>query len=386
MTVAAIAFGVASLIVSGGFIEDLYRQLAESIIRSQTGHLQIAHPAFFDAGSRSPEKHRIADLTAVEQSLVQGNAVQLVTARLSFVGLLGNGRADQPIIGEGIDADKEATFATALTILSGRSLEKAGPRAILVGEGLAKALKLKPGDDVNLVANTIDGSMNALELVVGGTFRTYSKDYDARAVKVPLNIAQELLDTRDANTIVVMLRDTAHTSAAAESAARAVSSRRLEVRTWRQLNDFYTKTVQFYDRQFSVLTAIILFMVVLGVSNAVNMAVYERTAEFGTMRALGNRSGYAMRLIIVECAVLGFVGAAAGVLLGLALGASISAVGIPMPPPPNSSSGYTATIALVPAVIVESFFVGLLATIIASVIPALRIRRMAIVEALQRAA
>ena len=37
----AIALGVASLIVAGGFIHDVYIQMGESIIHSQYGHLQI---------------------------------------------------------------------------------------------------------------------------------------------------------------------------------------------------------------------------------------------------------------------------------------------------------------------------------------------------------
>ena len=57
----AIALGVAAIIVSGGFIRDIFLQLAEAIVHSQTGHLQIAKSEFFASGSRSPEKHLIAD-------------------------------------------------------------------------------------------------------------------------------------------------------------------------------------------------------------------------------------------------------------------------------------------------------------------------------------
>jgi putative ABC transport system permease protein len=215
-------------------------------------------------------------------------------------------------------------------------------------------------------------------------FRTYSRDYDARAVKVPLAAAQDLLDTTDVNLVIVMVGDTAQTSAVASQAAGPMRARGLAVRTWQQLNDFYTKTVRFYDRQFDVLSAIILFMVVLGVSNAINMSVFERTAEFGTMRALGNRSAYAVRLIMLECTLLGAIGAACGVVVGVAIALLISAIGIPMPPPPNSNSGYTATIALVPAVIVAACLLGLVATVLAGVIPALRMQRVPIVDALQR--
>jgi putative ABC transport system permease protein len=384
MTLAAIAFGVAALIVTGGFVQDLYHQLAESIIHSQTGHLQIAQPALFAEGSRSPEKHRIADAAGVQAELARIPGVADAMGRLAFVGLLSNGRSDLPIVGEGIEPDKEARLTTSVTLLSGRPLTQADRRGALLGEGLAKALKVKPGDFVTLIGSTVDGSVNTVEREVTGIFRTYSKDYDARAVKIPLEAAQELLDTPDVNIVIVMLRDTAQTDAVIQQVTPLMVARGLAVKSWQQLNDFYPKTVTFYDRQFGVLTAIILFMVVLGVTNAVNMAVFERVGEFGTMRALGNRSGYTVRLIMLECTLLGAIGAACGVAGGVAMAMLISTIGIPMPPPPNSNSGYIAMIALVPGVIVEAFLVGLTATILAGPIPALRVRRMAIVDALQR--
>ena len=44
-TLAAVTFGVVALILSQGFVEDIFVQLAEAIIHSQTGHVQIAKEA-----------------------------------------------------------------------------------------------------------------------------------------------------------------------------------------------------------------------------------------------------------------------------------------------------------------------------------------------------
>ncbi len=385
MTLSAIAFGVAALIVSGGFVLDLYRQLGEAIIHSQSGHLQIARPALFAEGSRSPEKHRIAELDAVKSELTRVPNVQHTMARLSFVGLLSNGRTDLPIIGEGAEPAEEAQFATSIKFLSGRPLTSGDRNGAAVGEGLAKALRLAPGDFITLVAATVDGSMNTTDLEVTGIFRSFSKDYDARAVKIPLRAAQELLNTPDANTIVLLLDDTEKTAAALEQATLRMQPRGLAVKAWQELNDFYANTVKLYDRQFGVLTVIILFMVALGVTNAVNMAVFERLGEFGTMRALGNRGWHVVKLVMLECALLGAIGAALGVAIGIMLALLISAVGIPMPPPPNSNIGYTAAIELAPRIILEAFAVGLIATVLSGVIPSLRARRVAIVDALRQA-
>ena len=60
-----------------------------------------------------------------------------------------------------------------------------------------------------------------------------------------------------------------------------------EVKPWHELADFYNNTAALYERQFDVLQAIILVMVLLGVANSVSMTLHERTSEFGIMRALG---------------------------------------------------------------------------------------------------
>src|SRR5215217_8061538 len=84
MTLVAIATGVAALVLSGGFVQDLYQQLGESIIHSQSGHLQVARAAFFGEGSRAPEKQRISQLGATKSELAQLDGVRHVMARLNF--------------------------------------------------------------------------------------------------------------------------------------------------------------------------------------------------------------------------------------------------------------------------------------------------------------
>ena len=384
MTLVVIATGVAALIVSGGFVEDLYRQLGDAIIHSQTGHLQVAKPEFFGGGSRSPEKYRISDPAAVERDFGALPGVVQVSARLGFAGLLSNTRTDRPILGEGIEPDKEAKLATSIAILAGRTLTSKDRHGMLVGEGLAKALDLHPGDPVTLLATTVDGAMNTADLEVTGIFRSFSRDYDARAVKIPLDAAQDLIGTRDANTVVVLLADTADSAGVQAAAQPLMRARGLEVKRWDELNDFYANTVRLYDRQFGVLRVIILFMVALGVANAINMAIFERLGEFGTMRALGDPKARVFRLIVAECTLLGVLGAAAGVILGISLSMLVSWIGIPMPPPPNSNIGFTARIEISRSLCATAFAFGVVATVLAGLVPALRARSVPIVDALRQ--
>ncbi len=384
LTLLAILVGVVGLILSGGFVHDIFNQLGEILIHSHSGHIQVSRNGYFSRGGRSPEKYLIADAEPVRAAIKAVAGVEDVMGRLYFSGLINNGRSDLPFIGEGVEAVPEARLGSGVVIVAGRRLMEKDGYAMLIGSGLAHDLRLKPGDRATLVTNTPDGAMNSMEVEVVGVFQTFSKDYDAHAVRIPLATAQELQATSGVNTLVVALKHTQDTGPVAAALTDKFAQAGLETKTWQQLNEFYAQTVEMYDAQFGVLRLIILLMVLLSVANSVNMSLFERIGEFGTMMALGNRRNHIAALVLAENLLIGLAGAAAGVVIGILLALLISAFGLPMPPPPNSNLSYVAHIRLVPGVIAGAFAVGLVATIAAALLPAVRIRRLPVVEALRQ--
>jgi putative ABC transport system permease protein len=99
--------------------------------------------------------------------------------------------------------------------------------------------------------------------------------------------------------------------------------------------------------------------------------------------ALGNRPRTVVRLVLLENLFLGTVGAIAGVTFGAIVAVAISAVGIPMPPPPNSEVGYRAAIQVVPAVVLTGLVVGIVSPLLAAIIPGRRLMRLEVGAALR---
>lgn len=384
MTLGAIFIGVIGLILTGGFVEDLFIQLGEAIIHSQTGHIQVYRQDFLSKGSRQPHQYIVDSPDELARRIATIPQVQQVSARLSFSGLLNNGKRDLGIVGEGIEPDKESELGSHLTISAGRVLTDRDEYGIMLGQGLADALRLRPGDALTVLTNTPDGALNTQDFTVTGIFQSFSKDFDARAIRIPLHAAQELLASEGSNLLVVTLKNTDDTALVMEQLPKVLKGSDTEASSWRQLSDFYDKSVDMYQRQFGVLQGIILIMVFLSVANSVNMSTYERLGEFGTMRAIGNRGTTVVRLLVVESILLGLIGATAGSVLGVIAALLISSIGIPMPPPPNATVGYTALIRVVPSTVLLAFGVGLVATILASLGPAARITRIAVVDALRQ--
>lgn len=384
MTLASILFGVVALVLAGGFIEDTIVETGESMIRSSTGHIQVARKGYWEFGSRNPEKYLIEDPDKLRKKMAAASDVEDIMFRLGFSGLLGNGRTDWSIVGEGVEPDREARLASYITVIAGRQLADKDQFGMIIGAGVAKALKLKPDDSVSLLVSTAGGATNLLEFKVVGVFQTFSKDYDARAVRITLGAAQELLATSGAHTAVMLLKKTPDTQEVADFLKRNISPRDFQIKTWVDLNEFYNQTVTLYEQQFGFLVIIILTMLLLSVSNTVNIGIFERVAEFGTMMAIGNRPARVFRLIVAESVCLGIIGSLAGVLIGLAVAHVISQVGIPMPPPPNADQGYISKIVVVPSVILTSFGIGIAAAFLASLLPAYKVSRMHIADALRQ--
>lgn len=383
MTLAAIALGVAGLVLAGGFVKDIFFQLGEAIIHSQTGHIQVFQHGFLERGTRQPERFLIKSPQALSSTMKGVPGVAGVAARLNFSGLLNNGKRDLAIIGEGVEADKEARLGSYLKLVAGRQLRNDDLFGMLVGQGVAASLGLTVGSIATVVVNTADGVLNTADFEIVGIFQSFSKDFDARAVRIPLEAAQALMLTDGANLIAITLYTTAETDVTVAKLLPLIPSD-LEARTWYQLSDFYEKAVQLYDRQFAVLQLIVLLMVLLSVANTVNMGVAERLGEFGTLQALGNTRRTVFTLIVLENIVLGAVGATGGLAIGLLAGEIISTIGIPMPAPPNSNQGYTAQIQPDFWTSCAAVAIGFSSAALASLLPARRVSRTPIVDALRQ--
>ena len=382
-TLAAISIGVASLILVGGFVKDIYVQLGEATIHSQTGHLQLASHGFWTTRTRAPETHSIKNPDEIKTQLSRLPGVEQVVARINFAGLLNNGKRDLGVIGDGIEADGEAKIGSFMRYIEGRPLTNGDTDGMVVGQGVARALNLKVGDHATLLLNLSEGAVNTLEFKLVGIFQSFSKEFDARAVRIPLAATQELLDTHAAHLLVMTLSDSNSTDIMAQTLRNHLAGQGLDIMTWKELSDFYDKTVKLYEAQFGVLRLIIFFMVLLSVVNSINMTLFERTREFGTLLALGDEPIRVFYLIITESALLGFFGAILGIAIGCIGAWVITEIGISMPPPPNSNVGYTALIRLDLVTILTAGVIGFSAAFLAALFPARRAAKLDIVEALR---
>lgn len=377
--------GVVALMLASGFIEWIFLQMRESTIQSQLGHVQVVRPRYFDGGAADPYANLLpADAAnGALQSLASAPGVQVITPRLAFTGLVSFGDATLSFSGEGVDPGKEIRLSNGIQIVSGEPLSPSDPAGLVIGEGLAANLGVKVGDRVVLLVTTKSGGVNGVECHVRGIFSTYSKAFDDSSLRVPLETVRKLVKVAGATNWVVVLDRTEDTDLFMEQHGEQLRSKGFEAVPWYHLADFYNKTVILFSRQVGVVKFLIGMIIILSISNTLSMAVIERMNEIGTVMALGKRRKAVLRMFIIEGAILGFLGGALGVVVGYILAHIISAIGIPMPPPPGMAKGYIGEIMITWSLVLDALLLAVGTTLIASVVPAWRASNVIIVDALR---
>jgi putative ABC transport system permease protein len=346
LAMSIFAAGTVAVLCAAGFVLASFHGLREATIAGQLGHLQVGAPGQFTGFEDKPlaSAMRAEDVARVRSRLEQTPHVRFGMQRLNFEGLVAVSNRTLATVGSGIEPELESRLSGAFaSIVDGDGLP-VGPLPesemlkVLVAVDLARALGVKPGDSITVMATTERGALNALDLTVSGTYKTGIPELDRRAILMPLAASQLLLDTQRVSRVVAVLDATRNTDAVVQSLKAALPG--LEVQGWHELAPFYRQVVSLYGSIFGVLGAIIVVVVLLSASNAMLMNLFERVREQGTMRAFGIPAWRIARNFLFEGGLVGLMGAGTGLLLAGALSLAVNLSGLRMPPPPGRTNGY----------------------------------------------
>lgn len=101
-----------------------------------------------------------------------------------------------------------------------------------------------------------------------------------------------------------------------------------EVESWNQNYPELETAINSKGAAMTVFGIIIISIAAIGILNLLLMAVYERTREIGLLGAMGMKPRQIATLFVLEGALIGLVGAAAGVVVGLVINGISAKVGL----------------------------------------------------------
>jgi putative ABC transport system permease protein len=100
-----------------------------------------------------------------------------------------------------------------------------------------------------------------------------------------------------------------------------------------RVNPYYAGSMAFVRSMAGFIVMIVAAVVILGVMNSTTLTVFERSREFGTLRALGFTKAQVSGLVVREVALLAAIGVIVGLGLAHAVAAAVRAAGVQIRPP-----------------------------------------------------
>ncbi len=246
---------------------------------------------------------------------------------------------------------------------------------------------LKVGDDVGVL--TLQPGKKVFKLV--GIFG-YSGNRDSLGgsleVLFTTPVAQELmLGEKDVFSGITVkaapgvtnekLRDDVSAALGGEAAG-------FQVKTGQQLTDETTKEFReglaFFNNVLIGFAGVALFVGTFLILNTFSIIVAQRTRELALMRALGGSRAQTLGSVIIEAVAIGLLASVLGLAAGIGVGVLLAWVF------GNVSGVALASVGVPAAAVISAFVVGLLVTVVAAVLPALRASRIPPIAALQEVA
>ena len=309
------ALAAALLVFMLSFQLGVYDTMKANALRIFDGFAQIQPPGYAD----DPDIRKTIptpEMLAAEAVKVPG--VTAATPRATSYVILANGDLSYGAAIEGVDPLREQTVSTlAATVHQGRTLEPADSDAIVLGDALARNLKLSLGDQVTLLGSAVDGTVAADSLSLVGIFHSGIAEMDRQIAEMPLKRFQETFVLGDAaNVIALAGPNLPAVNAALPALGRLASTRHLTVEDWGGLQPALKQAITL-DFSTSMLWYVSLVVVVVFIIlNTLLMSVLERTREFGMLLAVGMRAELVGRMLWLELILLAVLGNSIGILIG----------------------------------------------------------------------
>ena len=364
-----------------------FEMMIDNTARFFSGHVQIQHPGYLN----EPRTDRTVANAAARLAELEGRgefddiAPRAQTFAL-LAGVADDERGDEPRAFGGmvVGVDPQREFAAIRhRPATGRYVEAAGEAYL--GTVLAKNLGVGVGDEVAAVGNAVDGGVAVMALTVVGTFSTGQAAFDRTQMHVLLSEFQQAFGFDDeVHAIALTLRD----QNVAREMAAALSDGESQGVAWQALLPDIHQLAELKYQSTYMIYALLLVLVTFSIVNAFIMTTFERTPEFGMLKALGMRPGGIMAMLSCEALWMALLGLAVTFAVSVPLVLTLSVTGISLGDAyAEMTAQYLMPDRLYPAfgvrAAIEFSVAVLVLTQIAAAIPALRLRRLRVVDALR---
>ncbi len=306
-----------------GFTDAIYG----NAVKVLGGNIQV-HAEGYRAQANSTPLLPLADPQAVVKTAEANSQVLAATQRINTGGLVTSREGAFAVGITGIEPEKEQKVnLIGQYVKAGRNLTSNDADNILIGKGLADAMSVQVGDRITLVGRSQHEQMRQRTMTVIGIFDLGMADIEKQTVYISLGEAQSLYNLDGQSTeVAIFLNQLGQEGAIINGMKPGLPA--YEIESFEANYPDLASAINTKGGVMNIFSVIIIAIAGVGILNLLLMAVYERTREIGMLGALGLRPNQISLLFILEGTMIGLVGVAVGIVLGLVINGILMKVGL----------------------------------------------------------
>jgi lipoprotein-releasing system permease protein len=320
ISMAGIALGVAALIVVLSVMNGFQKEVRDRML-SVLSHVEV-----FD-GSGSLADWRTLAAQAAKQPEVRAAAPfvdgqAMVTRNEVVRGVMVRGI---------LPAEEPRVSDVAAQVVRGRlDALQPGEFNIVIGSELARGFGLRIGDKLTLIAPqgqvTPAGVLPRLkQFSVVGIFEAGHFEFDSSLAFIHLDDAQRLFRLSGPSGLRLKIADMQRAPEVAADLG-AMLAGDLYVRDWSMQNRNWFAAVQTEKRMMFIILTLIIAVAAFNLVSTLVMTVTDKQADIAILRTLGASPVSVMKIFIIQGALVGLIGTAIGVSLGVLVALNIDVI------------------------------------------------------------
>src|SRR5712672_2347108 len=314
VSLAGVALGVAALITVLSVMNGLESELRTRLL-SLTAHatLNAAGAPIGDWQTRIRQLQGSPGLTAAAPFL---DTDAMLSRQPSMSGAIVRGIA--PGLEAQVSSIGDAMREGRLSDLTPNS------NRIILGRMLAYQLQVGMGDQVTvMIQGNAGGASDAIvpllrDFYVAGIFEVGLQEHDSVLALVNLQDAEAFRGIDGPTGIRLKFRDVLKAPELARRAAARLSPS-LQVRDWTEDNGAYFRAIRIEKTMMGLMLMLIVAVAVFNIVATLIMVVNDKRTDIAILRTLGLSPRGVIAVFITQGALIGWIGAAVGVALGLTL-------------------------------------------------------------------
>jgi lipoprotein-releasing system permease protein len=321
IAMAGLALGVAVLIVVLSVMNG-FEEVLRTRILSLTAHATI-----------SGLEGRVADWKPQIEKLAHFPGIVAAAPYIEEQGMLTHGAKSSGVLLQGVLPDAERRVVDLESHLQSGRLSDLSPGSyhVILGKALADELGARLGDRVVLIVSQGDVTpvgvlprMRSFE--VTGILSVGMYEYDRRIALIAMQDAAKLLRMGDDITgIRLSVTDMYAAPRIVRAAAQAIGGG-VYVDDWTNQHVNFFRSIEITKRILFVILSLVVAVAAFNVVSTMVMVVKDKRRDIAILRTFGASPGSILSVFVVQGSLIGLLGIAFGVLLGVVIAVNLQSL------------------------------------------------------------